>query len=254
MADNKQIAQRTLEAVGGKENVIQVAHCMTRLRFNLKDQSLPKDEEVKGIDGVLGVARSGGQYQIIIGQNVSKVYEEVRKIGGFGGEAAEEGQTETAPEKLTLKAVGSNALNYVSGSITPMIPVLMAAGMFKTMMAILGPDFLKVISAESHMYILLDFLYDAGFPVRSGSCRSVYRGVCVKRTDRFRRCGRFCGCRPGCGAVAVPCYDGDALRPDADDAEQFVYHRVHGWGLRFRSFRDLRNLWSCPGGVFAAER
>ena len=103
MADNKQIAQRTLEAVGGKENVIQVAHCMTRLRFNLKDQSLPKDEEVKGIDGVLGVARSGGQYQIIIGQNVSKVYEEVRKIGGFGGEAAEEGQTETAPEKLTLK-------------------------------------------------------------------------------------------------------------------------------------------------------
>lgn len=185
---------------------------------------------------------------------MSKVYEEVRKIGGFGGEAAEEGQTETAPEKLTLKAVGSNALNYVSGSITPMIPVLMAAGMFKTMMAILGPDFLKVISAESHMYILLDFLYDAGFPVRSGSCRSVYRGVCVKRTDRFRRCARFCGCRPGCGAVAAPCYDGDASCPDADDAEQFVYHRVHGWGLRFRSFRDLCNLWSCPGGVFAAER
>lgn len=47
MADNRQIAVKALEAVGGKENVIQVTHCMTRLRFNLKDQSLPKDDEVK---------------------------------------------------------------------------------------------------------------------------------------------------------------------------------------------------------------
>lgn len=190
MADNRQIAQKTLEAVGGKENVIQVAHCMTRLRFNLKDQSLPKDEEVKGIDGVLGVARSGGQYQIIIGQNVSKVYEEVRKIGGFGGESAEEGQTEAVPKKLTLKAVGSNVLNYVSGSITPMIPVLMAAGMFKTMMAILGPDFLKVISAESHMYILLDFLYDAGFyflPILVGF-------FAAKRSGVNQVLGAYMGC------------------------------------------------------------
>lgn len=190
MADNRQIAVKALEAVGGKENVIQVTHCMTRLRFNLKDQSLPKDDEVKKIDGVLGVARSGGQYQIIIGQNVPKVYDEVRKIGGFAGESAKAGEAEAAPEKLTLKAAGSNALNYVSGSITPMIPILMAAGMFKTMMAILGPDFLKVISAESHMYILLDFLYDAGFyflPILVGF-------FAAKRSGINQVLGAYMGC------------------------------------------------------------
>lgn len=163
MADNRQIAENVLNAVGGKDNVVNVAHCMTRLRFNLKDQSLPDDDQVKKIDGVLGVARSGGQYQIIIGQNVSKVYGEVRRIGGFATneDSKEEGEKESP--KLTPKAIGSSILNYMAGSITPMIPMMMAAGMFKTMMALLGPDFLKVISAESHMYILLDFLYDAGF-------------------------------------------------------------------------------------------
>lgn len=163
MANNKEIAQNVLMAVGGKDNVIQVTHCMTRLRLNLKDQNLPNDGEVKAIKGVLGVARSGGQYQVIIGQNVPKVYEEVCKIGGFAVKAAVDENLDGPKEKLTPKTVGSNILNYVAGSVTPMIPVMMAAAMFKTLLALLGPDFFKVISAESDIYILLDFLYDAGY-------------------------------------------------------------------------------------------
>jgi PTS system beta-glucosides-specific IIC component len=165
MADNKEIATNVLKAVGGKSNVTNVTHCMTRLRLNLKDDSVPKDDEVKAIAGVLGVVRSGGQYQVVIGQNVPKVYAEVCKIGGFQTKEAidENLDAPKEKEKLTFKKVGNNILNYMAGSLTPLIPIIMAAGLFKTVLAIFGPDLLGVFSAESDMYILLDFLYDAGF-------------------------------------------------------------------------------------------
>lgn len=145
------------------ENVANATHCMTRLRLNLKDDTIPKDDEVKAIDGVLGVVRSGGQYQVVIGQNVPKVYAEVCNIGGFVAAKPVEENLDKPKEKLTAKVIGSNILNYMAGSMTPMIPIMMAAGMFKTLMAVLGPDFFGLISAESNLYILLDFLYDAGF-------------------------------------------------------------------------------------------
>lgn len=81
MANNAQIAADVLAAVGGKENVSSVTHCMTRLRFILKDAGVPKDDEVKKIKGVIGVAKAGGQYQVIIGQNVAKVYDELCAMG-----------------------------------------------------------------------------------------------------------------------------------------------------------------------------
>lgn len=163
MANNRQIAENVLQAVGGKANVTHVAHCMTRLRFNLKDESIPNDEEIKKISGVIGVARAGGQYQIIIGQNVPKVYAEVCALGGFQTERPLEEALDAPKQKLTPKQVGMNILNYMAGSMTPLIPVLMAAGLFKTLLSVLGPDFTGLISAENDLYILLDFLYDAGF-------------------------------------------------------------------------------------------
>ena len=83
MADNKKIAEDVLAAVGGKENVSGVTHCMTRLRFTLKDNGIPDTNKVKKIKGVIGAQESGGQYQVIIGQNVPKVYDEVCAMGGF---------------------------------------------------------------------------------------------------------------------------------------------------------------------------
>lgn len=163
MANNNEIARKVLEAVGGKDNISQVTHCMTRLRLNLKDQGIPNDEEVKKIAGVLGVVRSGGQYQIVIGQNVPKVYGELCKLGGFAVKDAVDENLDDTKEKLTPKKIGSNILGYMAGSITPMIPVMMAAGMFKTLLALLGPDLFGLISVENNVYILLDFLYDAGF-------------------------------------------------------------------------------------------
>ena len=74
MDKNLKIAQDVLEAVGGKDNVTFVTHCITRLRFNLKDESIPNEEDIKKIDGVIGATRSAGQYHVIIGQNVQFDY------------------------------------------------------------------------------------------------------------------------------------------------------------------------------------
>ncbi len=163
--NNKKIAEEILQLVG-KENISHATHCMTRLRLTLKDESIVDDNAVGGVDGVLGVVHSGGQYQIIIGQNVSKVYPEVCKMLDIKESAAVEATEEKIDgekEKLTLKGAFNNVLNYLSGSLTPLIPILMAACMFKTFLAIFGPDMLGVLSAESNLYKTLDFLYDAGF-------------------------------------------------------------------------------------------
>lgn len=163
MADNRKIAETVLSAVGGAGNVTSVTHCMTRLRFNLKDESIPRDEEVKKLSGVLGVARSGGQYQVIIGQNVPKVYQEVLSMGSFQSAAPVNENLDKSKEKLTPKKLGMNILNYLAGSLTPLIPILIGAAMFKTLLSILGPDMLKLFRAESDLYKLFDFVYDAGF-------------------------------------------------------------------------------------------
>ncbi len=171
MANNKQIAENVLKAVGGKSNVTHVTHCMTRLRFNLKDESIPKDEEVKKISGVIGVVRAGGQYQIIIGQNVPKVYAGVCELTGLAAQDAISENLDAPKEKLTPKTVGMNILNYMSGSMTPLIPVMLAAAMFKTMQVLLG-DMLGLVSVEGNFYLLCTMLYNAFFyflPIYLGS-------------------------------------------------------------------------------------
>lgn len=161
MEKNQQIAASVLELVGGKENISFVTHCMTRLRLNLKDESIVDDEKVKKIKGVLGIAHSGGQYQIIIGQNVPKVYKAVCETGGFQQEAAIEENLDQPKEKLTLKTIGSNIMNYMSGAMTQLIGVMIGAAMFKTVLVLIGPDMLKLISVESDTYLLLNAIYNA---------------------------------------------------------------------------------------------
>lgn len=165
MAANKnaQIAQSVLAAVGGKENIVSVTHCMTRLRFNLKDMSIPKDDEVKAIKGTMGVARSGGQYQVIVGTNVDKVCAELCILAGLEQAATVSENLDAPKEPLTLKKVGSNIMAYLSGSLTPIIPVVLAAAIFKSIVAVFGPDMLGILSTESDLYKLFTFVGDAGY-------------------------------------------------------------------------------------------
>jgi len=165
MADNREIATNVLKAVGGKENVSMATHCMTRLRFNLKDEGKVSDDEVKAIDGVLGVVRQGGQYQVIIGQKVPHVYKELCAIGGFDEQAAvDENLDEDAKkEPLTAKKVGQAILDYLSGSMVPIVPVLTIAGLFKVIQVVLGPTMLNLIGETSDLWFVSNMVYNAGF-------------------------------------------------------------------------------------------
>lgn len=161
----KKMGVEILKEVGGAANVASVTHCMTRLRFNLKDMSSPNDDEVKKIKGVLGVMRAGGQYQVVIGQTVNEVYDEVVAAGDLTQDkpVVEENRQNTAKEKKTWKTVGSAILNKIAGSLTPIIPMLVAASMFKMLVAVLGPNMFNIISANSDIYKLFSFAGNAGF-------------------------------------------------------------------------------------------
>lgn len=166
MANNKQIAKDVLQAVGGKENVSNVSHCMTRLRFNLKDDSIPDKEAVKKIDGVLGIADAGGQFQVVIGNNVSKVYEEICAIGGFAKQKAIDENLDKKQREPGVKGFCKwffgGILDGVSGCVVPLIPLLMVAGLLKMIPVLFGPGCIGWLSAESDLYTLLTFTGDAG--------------------------------------------------------------------------------------------
>lgn len=163
MANNKQIAADVLEAVGGKSNVSFVTHCMTRLRFTLKDRTVPDVAAVKKLNGVLGAQESGGQFQVIIGQNVPKVYDELCALGGFSKQAAIDENLDGTQAELSLASIGKGIMNYLAGSMTPMIPVLLAAGLFKTIGVVLGPTMLGVMAADSDLVRFMDMIYNAAF-------------------------------------------------------------------------------------------
>lgn len=163
--NNKIIAEKILAAVGGKENITSATHCMTRLRLNLKDGSIPNKDEVSAIQGVIAVVESGGQYQIVIGQQVAKVYPEFAKMAGVTAEKAinENLDEEKPKEKLTLKKIGTGILDYMAGSVTPLIPAMITAAMFKTVLVVIGPDLFHWIGDKSDTYVLLNALYNAFF-------------------------------------------------------------------------------------------
>lgn len=87
MGKYESLAKDIIKNVGGKDNIISLFHCVTRLRFNLKDESLAKDEVLKNMDGIITVMHSAGQYQVVIGNNVPEVYEDVCKVANISSAA-----------------------------------------------------------------------------------------------------------------------------------------------------------------------
>ncbi|EOQ40111.1 beta-glucoside-specific PTS transporter subunit IIABC [Butyricicoccus pullicaecorum] len=156
MADNKQIAQQVLAAVGGAGNVSSVTHCMTRLRFVLKDQTIPNKDEISKIKGVVGVNISGGQYQVIIGNSVGNVYREMLALGGLS-------DTQNGPAVKQKVNPISAALDFIAGCMTPLFTAIIAGGLIKVLLVIFGPTLLGLMSDTSDTYILMNALGDAPF-------------------------------------------------------------------------------------------
>ena len=87
MGKYRDLAEKIVENVGGKENINSLTHCITRLRFKLKDESKANDDVLKNMDGVVTIMHSAGQYQVVIGNHVGQVYEDVVDMTGLGGES-----------------------------------------------------------------------------------------------------------------------------------------------------------------------
>lgn len=161
MADkSRQIAEEVLAAVGGSANITSVTHCMTRLRFVLKDQSIPDKKKLESIKGVMGTNIAGGQYQIIIGNSVGKVYKELVAISGVTDTANFSDDTASEPQR---KNPVVTALDFISGCMTPLFTAIIAGGLIKVLLVILGPTLLNVLSSKSDTYILMNALGDAPF-------------------------------------------------------------------------------------------
>ncbi len=126
--DYQKIASEVIEKVGGKDNISSVAHCVTRLRFVLKDEGNADDEAVKSIDGVKGLTKQGGQYQVIIGTSVSKVADEVSKILGMSMGEVDAAEKEDLKQKDSLF---NRFFKTISGCIFPFMGLLIASGMIK---------------------------------------------------------------------------------------------------------------------------
>lgn len=125
------LAQTIIKDVGGKDNVISVVHCTTRLRFKLKDEKKANDDALKDTDGVVTVVKAGGQYQVVIGNEVADVYDAVLKEGGFsgGGQVADDDLDDS---NMSLM---DKAIDLISGIFTPILGPMAAAGMIKGLTA-----------------------------------------------------------------------------------------------------------------------
>ena len=146
--DYTQLAKDVVTAVGGKENIVSVTNCMTRLRFVLKDDSIPNEDEVKAVNGVKGVMNQGGQYQIIIGTNVSNVTPKVREIAGISAE--DEGAVKI--DKVGQGSLWDRFFKVISGCIMPMIGPMIAGGIIKGILTLCTT--FGVLSSTSGAYQL----------------------------------------------------------------------------------------------------
>ena len=147
----KELASTLLMLVGGKQNIVAVEHCMTRLRFNLKDSSQADTQKILNIQGIISVVDKGGQYQIVIGNTVKDVYKEFIKLGDFQN-------NEISDEK---KGIVNKILDTISGIFIPIVPALAGAGMLKALLALL--TMLKVVAPDSQTYQFLNFMGDSVF-------------------------------------------------------------------------------------------
>ncbi|MBM7642331.1 phosphotransferase system glucose/maltose/N-acetylglucosamine-specific IIC component/phosphotransferase system IIB component [Streptococcus loxodontisalivarius] len=163
--DYKKLSNDIISNIGGVENVNILSHCMTRLRFNLKDVSKANKEALENLEGVIGVVYAGGQYMVILGPHLVQTYDQILKDFPIedGGSIDENLDGDVgSKEKLTWKNAFAKLIGFVSASVTPMVPGLIAGGMLKVAL-ILITTFISKDWATSSSYLLLSSIGDAPF-------------------------------------------------------------------------------------------
>lgn len=156
--DNHKIALQIIDGVGGKENVSGLTHCFTRLRFVLKDESKASKDKVSSIEGVIQVVEASGQFQVVLGNKVEAIYDEIMPL-------LENPDTEDGEQDKKV-GIGTKILNVVTAIFTPTIPAIAASGMLKGILAVaalIGLNVYHVDIKTFNTYIILNAASDALF-------------------------------------------------------------------------------------------
>lgn len=156
MTDFTKLANDIVQNIGGKENILSLNHCATRLRFKLRDNAKADKETVSNLGGVINVVESGGQFQVVIGNEVTTAFQAVQEVTGMTGQAID------VVEKDDLKVRGKfidRVVDIVTGIFIPILPVLIGGGMIRALL-MLGTTFFG-LSTESGLYIVFNEIYNA---------------------------------------------------------------------------------------------
>jgi len=148
------LAKQIVDLVGGVDNIHDVYHCQTRLRFHLIDDQQADRETIQNLEGVTSVLEKGGTFQVVIGPQVADVFEEVEKYAGPAIAAADD----TPVAKVSW---GNRIIDFVSSIFQPIIPALSGAGMIKALLALLVV--FNAISVDSQTYVVFNMFADGVF-------------------------------------------------------------------------------------------
>ena len=153
--DYSKSADTLVQAMGGKDNITRVFHCMTRLRFYVKDRSKINEADIKKLPEISGVNWHQDQFQVIAGNEVNEMYAELVKMG------VPNDDSDSSQKTAEKKSVGSAIIDSITGCMTPMIPALTAAGMIKVVLTLLTT--FHLVNDTSSTYQVINFIGDAAF-------------------------------------------------------------------------------------------
>lgn len=155
MGKYEKLAKDIVANVGGKENINGLTHCVTRLRFKLKDESKAKDDVIKKMDGVVTLIKSAGQYQVVIGNHVPDVFADVCKVAGISGSPVSDSSDGAK------QGIGATIIDFISGVMTPCLGMMTACGMIKGLLAL--AVFFGWMNESQGIYTLLSGIGDSIF-------------------------------------------------------------------------------------------
>lgn len=159
-----ELATFIIKNVGGKDNINNLIHCITRLRFYLKDESKANDDILKNQRGILDVMHAGGQYQVVIGNEVTNVYDAViKQLPGLSDNPSPQTNNQDDGKNPVSRAF-SNLIGFITGSMSSVIGVIAASGIIKGLLALLTlPQLGALLSVKSPVYVTVSAMADSAF-------------------------------------------------------------------------------------------
>lgn len=159
--DYKKLGQDLLPLVGGADNISKLTHCATRLRFEFCDRSRVDEDAIKNTPGVISVVEKGGQFQVVVGNDVPITYRVlINEMGGTAGKADGSASGKASEEQKEKTSLITTIISVISTTFTPVIPALIGGGMIKAVLSILV---LCGLDDTSSTYAIMNLISDAAF-------------------------------------------------------------------------------------------